>query len=66
MKPVDFFLEPQSLYQKQYEALRCYYIEKKTAKEVAEKFGYKHRGVTTIVSEFKAKLNTIDKGAIWF
>jgi hypothetical protein len=29
-----------------------YYVEGKTAKEVAEKFGYKHRGFTTIVIEF--------------
>ena len=56
MNPVDFFLNPQSVYQKQYEALRCYYIERKSAKEVAEIFGYKHRGFTTIVSEFNAKL----------
>ena len=56
MSPADFFLNPQSVYQKQYEALRCYYIDRKTAKEVAEMFGYKHRGFTTIVSEFNAKL----------
>jgi len=60
MSALDFFLNPQSVYQKQYEALRCYYIERKTAKEVAEMFGYKHRGFTTIVSEFNAKLDRID------
>jgi len=57
MKAKEFFDKPQSIYQKQYEALRCYYVEKKTAKQVAQLFGYKHRGFTTIVSEFNVKLN---------
>ena len=66
MKPIDFFLNPKSVYQKQYEALRCYYIEKKTAKEVAEIFGYKHRGFTTIVSQFNAKLKNTNQADIFF
>lgn len=66
MKPINFFLEPQSVYQKQYEALRCYYIEKKSAKEVAKMFGYKHRGFTTIVSEFNAKLKNTTGENLFF
>ena len=66
MEPIDFFLNPKSVYQKQYEALRCYYIEKKPAKEVAEIFGYKHRGFTTIVSEFNAKLKNTNQADIFF
>ncbi|VAW26025.1 hypothetical protein MNBD_BACTEROID06-1043 [hydrothermal vent metagenome] len=66
MKPANFFLEPQSIYQKQYEALRCYYIEKKSAKEVAKLFGYKHRGFTTIVSEFNAKLKETSGENLFF
>ena len=60
LKAADFFNKPQSIYQKQYEALRCYYIEKKTARQVAQLYGYQHRGFTTIVSEFNAKLKNID------
>jgi len=66
MEPIKFFLKPQSVYQKQYEALRCYYIENKSAKEVAKMFGYKHRGFTTIVSEFKAKLKNTKGEDIFF
>lgn len=66
MKSENFFLEPQSVYQKQYEALRCYFVEKKTAKEVAKIFGYKHRGFTTIVSEFKAKLENTNGEDLFF
>jgi transposase len=57
MKAEDFFLNPKSIPQKQYEALRAYYVENKPAKEVAKEFGYKHRGFTSIVLDFNKKLN---------
>ena len=66
MIPVKFFSNPQSVYQKQYEALRCYFIEKKPAKEVAEIFGYKYRGFTTIVSRFKANLDSTNGEGVFF
>jgi len=66
MNAIDFFLEPSSIAQKQYEALRMYYVERKSAKEVAKIFGYKHRGFTTIVSEFNKKLQNQEAGALFF
>lgn len=62
MNAKQFFLKPASIAQKQYEALRMYYVEEIPAKEVAEIFGYKHRGFTTIITEFNKKLkdNTIE------
>lgn len=66
MDAINFFLFPDSIAQKQYEALRMYYIEKKTAKEVAKKFGYKHRGFTTIVTEFNKKLRNNDVKELFF
>lgn len=50
MNYFDFFDNPSSVVQKQYEALRMYYYEKKSAAEVAEKFGYTYRGFTTIIT----------------
>lgn len=63
MEPKDFFLSPSSISQKQYEALRMYYVEDLSTKEVAKIFGYKHRGFTTIISNFNKKLknNEIDE-----
>ncbi len=58
MNALDFFLSPDSVAQKQYEALRMYFVERKTAKDVAKRFGYKHRGFTTIVTEFNKKLKS--------
>jgi transposase len=63
---LDFFLSPNSVAQKQYEALRMYFVERKTAKEVAERFGYKHRGFTTIVTEFNKKLKSGDGDGLFF
>lgn len=56
MKPVDFFTTPQTTAQKQYEALRMFFVENKSAAEVADAFGYTYRGFTTIVSDFRKKL----------
>lgn len=63
MTPIDFFSSSHSVAQKQYEALRMYFLEKKTAREVAPIFGYSYRGFTTIISMFVKKLkeNTPDQ-----
>jgi len=66
MNVINFFLSPSSIAQKQYEALRMYYVEGKTAKEVAGKFGYKHRGFTSIVTEFNKKLKNKDVEDLFF
>ena len=66
MNEIDFFLQPGSVAQKQYEALRLYHLEGKTAREVAEKFGYKYRGFTTIVTEFSKKLRNGDGKDLFF
>ncbi len=52
MNAADFFLKPATIAQKQYEALRMYFVENVPAKIVAEKFGYSYRGFTTIISQF--------------
>ena len=56
MIPEQFFLNPTSITQKQYEALRMFFVEKKSGKQVAETFGYTYRGFTTMVSNFRLAL----------
>ena len=56
MVPEDYFSNPQSIPQKQYEALRCYFLGFEKAEVVARKFGYTYRGFTTIVSDFRKRL----------
>jgi len=66
MTAKDFFLKPLSISQKQYEALRAYYVDNKSAKEVADLFGYKHRGFTSIVLGFNKKLRDDGGPGIFF
>ena len=66
MNAKDYFLKPSSIAQKQYEALRMYHIEGKSTKEVAGTFGYKHRGFTTIITEFNKKLRNREAGDLFF
>lgn len=61
MDTFNYFSQPQSLFQKQYEALRMFYFEKKSTKEVAEKYGYTYRGFTTLTCNFRKKLLLSDK-----
>lgn len=53
MNIVDFFIMPNSIAQKQYEALRMFFVDKVPEVVVAKKFGYTYRGFTTIVSNFR-------------
>lgn len=66
MKPIDFFLKPLSIAQKQYEALRSYFVDNKLASEVASKFGYSFRGFTTIVSNFCKKIRNGQAHELFF
>jgi hypothetical protein len=66
MTPFDFFSSPHSVTQKQYEALRMYFLDKKTAREVAPIFGYSYRGFTTVISIFLKKLNKIPPDQLFF
>ncbi len=66
MEPNDFFENPQTIAQKQYEALRMFFVEKKSASEVAHKFGHTYRGFTTIVSHFRKKLKSADAKNLYF
>lgn len=66
MNPIDYFKTPNTIAQKQYEALRMYFVDDKTALEVAIAFGYTHRGFTTIVTEFIKQLKEVDPKNLFF
>lgn len=56
MDPVTFFLQPKATFHRQYEALRAYYLENKTAQEVATQFRYTHQSFYSLTREFKKEL----------
>lgn len=56
MDTVEFFTHPQSPRQKQYEALRAFYVEKKSANTVAQQFGYTVSSFYSLTRTFRKHL----------
>ena len=56
MNPNLFFTKPQNTVQKQYEALRAFYIEKCSGEEVAKRFGYTLTSFYSLTRDFKKNL----------
>ena len=50
----DYFLSPESNRQKQYEAVRAFIVDKLSAEEAAEKFGYQVSTIYAIVRDARA------------
>ncbi len=56
MEPAAFFTNPQNSGQKQYEALRAFYVEKCPGEEVAKRFGYTLSSFYSLTRDFKKNL----------
>ncbi|MEA1898337.1 MAG: transposase [Bacteroidota bacterium] len=56
MEAYNFFNSPDNALQKQYEALRAYFYEGLSAKEVSQKFGYSENSLYCFASNFKKRL----------
>ena len=56
MEPTVFFANPQNTVQKQYEALRSFYLEKCPGEEVAKRFGYTLSSFYSLTRDFKKNL----------
>lgn len=56
MDPEFFFHRPQNAVQKQYEALRAFYVEKCPGEEVAKRFGYTLSSFYSLTRDFKKNL----------
>lgn len=56
MDIVEFFKNPISTTHKQFEALRMFFVEEKTAFEVANKFGYTENTIYTLIRDLRIKL----------
>jgi len=52
--PYRYFAHPHSPGQKQYEALRCFYLDKLPARVVADRFGYTLASFNALRQKFKA------------
>lgn len=56
MQTENYFFEFSTTAQKQYEALRSYFVDKLTAKEAANKFGYTLAAFNSLIASFRKKL----------
>jgi len=56
MQAENYFLEFNTTTQKQYEALRSYFVDKLTANESAQKFGYTLAAFNSLIAGFRKKL----------
>jgi transposase len=52
-KPRRFFTEPSSARQRQYEALRAYFVDQLPAADVARRFGYSNGSVHVLCHQFR-------------
>ena len=50
---VGFFLSPEGPLHRQYEALRCYFVEELSSKEVARRFGYSPAAFRVLCHQFR-------------
>ena len=66
MQHTAFFLQPQMVSHKQYEALRAYFVDRLPARQVAKQFGYTYRAFTSLVASFKEKLKDDPAGSFLF
>ena len=53
----NFFLDPKSPKQKQYEALRARFVDKMKVKDIAQKYGYSFFTVQDLIRDFKKGFN---------
>ena len=49
----DFFTEPSRTYQRQYEALRAIFVDRRKQADVAEQFGYTYGALRQLVFRFR-------------
>jgi transposase len=47
------FTDPTAAAHRQHEALRAYFVEARSASEIAERFGYSKASVQTLVSQYR-------------
>lgn len=66
MKPEDFFATPQNNVQRQYEALRAYFIGNYSAKKAAERFGYTINSFYSLIRDFKKTLSADNPAQFFF
>jgi len=53
-----FFLDPQETFHRRYEALRAFFVERRSLEETALQFGYRVGALKSMISRFRAGCRT--------
>lgn len=53
-----FFLDPQETFHRRYEALRAFFVERRSLEETAAQFGYRVGALKSMISRFRAGFRT--------
>lgn len=56
MDPLQFFQQPATTKQRQYEALRAFFVEKQSADSISQRFGYTTSSFYSLVRDFKKQV----------
>ena len=57
----DFFTKPSQTYQRQYEALRAIFVDRRKQTDVAEQFGYTYGSLRQMVLHFRRFVDDHDE-----
>jgi hypothetical protein len=66
MKPEEYFRTMEIINKKRYDALRAFFIEKCTAQEVAQQYGYTQSSLYSLVRDFRKFLRGDNKDDFFF
>ena len=50
-----FFLEPTDTLHRRYEALRAYFVERRSLQQIAQEFGYTYNTLRGVIGDFRAQ-----------
>ena len=53
-----FFLHPATTLHRRYEALRAFFVEQRSLKEIAQHFGYSYGRMRNLVHQFRTQYTT--------
>ena len=56
MEPKNYFLQPKNIPQKQYEALRSFFVDRCPASKTAKKFKYSVKALYSLIADFRQKV----------
>lgn len=56
----QFFLKPTETSQRQYEALRAFFVEGRRLREIAQQYGYQESFLRSMVRRFRAQVQSDD------